>query len=77
MGNEGDKSLSGTLYLFDPSNTTYATLFQLQTNSIHDEDICAGVHVAGYVNITAAITAVKFTAAADDFDGLISLYGVK
>jgi hypothetical protein len=75
---ENDDAFSGELYLFNPSNTTYVTHFysRMSSNwsSVGEQDYFIG----GYINTTAAITAINFkmTATGNMDDGTIKMYGV-
>ena len=75
-GNDADQSISGELHLFNPSNTTYVTHFYSTANNSQDADESANFFVAGYVNVTAAITNVQFAMSSGNFDGTIKMYGV-
>ena len=78
QGNEADESLSGEMYLFNPSSTTYVTHFITRT-STYVASGGGGVQddfFAGYVNNTAAVTDVQFKMSSGNFDGTIKLYGV-
>ena len=77
-GNENDESLSGTLTIFDPSNTTFTKLFQSRVNELHNENYSFDTYCAGYVNTTTAITRAQFKFESGNIDsGTIKLYGVK
>ena len=76
-GNDADQSISGELFLFNPSNTTYVTHFYSTSNVSQDADETANVFVAGYINVTAAITNVQFAMSSGNFDGKIKMWGVK
>ena len=76
LGNDADSSAAGTLWLFNPSNTTYVKHFYARI--AHHSDSTGNVDqvVAGYFNTTAAITAIDFKMASGNFDGTIKMYGV-
>ena len=77
-GNENDESLSGTLTIFDPSNTTFVKHFIGRMNEVHNENYSFDTYSAGYVNTTTAITRAQFKFASGNIDsGTIKLYGVK
>ena len=76
MGAGADESLSGTLHLFDPSNTTFVKHFTSTANWLHDADISVNPYVAGYCNTTSAVNAVQFKMASGNIDGVIKLYGI-
>ena len=78
MGAGADESLSGTLHLFDPSNTTFVKHFTSTANWLHDADISVNPYVAGYCNTTSAVNAVQFKMASGNIDaGTFKLYGIK
>ena len=76
LGAGADESLSGTLHLFDPSNTTFVKHFTSTVNWYHDADITVNPYVAGYCNTTSAVNAVQFKMASGNIDGTIKMYGV-
>ena len=77
-GNENDECISGTLTLFDPSNTTFVKHFIGRMNEVHNENYSFDTYSAGYVNTTTAITRAQFKFESGNIDsGTIKLYGVK
>jgi len=73
-----DSSASGQLMLFNPSSTTFTKHFMSTANSDGESDRCFTSYVSGYVNTTAAVTAVRFTFGGSNIDsGTIKLYGIK
>ena len=78
LGNDNDQSLSGQLYLFDPSNSSHVTHFEAVINEAGSTNQSVQRHVSGYVNTTTAITRIRFKADAGTIDsGTIKLYGIK
>jgi len=76
-GNDNDQSCSGTLHLFDPSNTTFAKHFIANTHNAHQGDYAMNNFIGGYVNTTTALTRVRFKFESGNIDsGVIKLYGV-
>ena len=75
---EDDHSGSGTLTLYDPSNTTFVKHFLARGNVIqHANDTSSVAFVGGYANTTSAINAVQFTFSSGNIDaGIIKMYGV-
>ena len=73
---ENDSGISGTMHLYDPSNTTFVKHFTART--INDPSAYAqDEFTAGYFNTTSAIDAVQFKFASGDIDaGVIKMYGV-
>ena len=78
-GIDDDESLSGTVHLFDPSNTTFVKHFIATTNMVSGSGSPHSVNsfFAGYINSTSAVNAVRFQMASGNIDsGVIKLYGV-
>ena len=75
-GNGADESSSGTLHLFNPSNTTYVKHFYCRAQ-VHNASNYAKDHfTAGYFNVTGAIDDIQFKMSSGNFDGTIKMYGV-
>jgi len=78
VGNHSDASLSGELFLFSPSNTTFVKHFLAKVNFMEQDSTpyTMNAYSAGYVNVTAAVNSVRFLTSAGTFDGTIKLYGL-
>jgi len=77
IGNGSDESGSGELYVFNPSSTTFVTHFISKAN-IYDGEYSQNSYVGGYVNTTAAVTAIKFAMDSGNIDsGIFKMYGIK
>ena len=77
LGADNDQGLSGTLYLFSPSNTTFVKHFLGITNFVHKDDYSVQCFASGYFNTTSAINAIDFEVASDNIDsGVIKMYGI-
>ena len=77
IGNSNDDSGSGEMYLFNPSSTTFVKHFMARA-SVTQPSLGEDFYSAGYVNTTAAVTAVQFSMASGNIDaGTIKLYGLK
>ena len=77
-GNDNDQNLGGTLYLFNPSSTTFVKHFMATINLNEFRDYCHTGFTAGYGNTTSAVNAVQFKYASGNIDaGTIKLYGIK
>ena len=75
--NDDDGSVSGTLHLFDPSNTTFVKHFISVSNAMITTPYSQNVRVGGYFNTTSAIDAIDFKFSSGNIDsGVIKLYGV-
>tara|TARA_S200000501_G_scaffold327036_1_gene326024 strand:- start:27 stop:641 length:615 start_codon:yes stop_codon:yes gene_type:complete len=78
VGNDNDQCCSGSLQLFDPSNTTFVKFFLARTSNTYYVDYHQDEFIAGYCNVTAAIDAVQFSMSSGNIDsGTIKLYGIK
>jgi len=74
---DNDHSLNGTLHLYDPSNTTFATHFMANSQGNIDTNYSVNTHIGGYFNTTSAIDAIQFKMNSGNVDsGIIKLYGV-
>ena len=77
IGNEDDNSGSGYMYLFNPSSTTFVKHFTARA-SVTQPSLAEDVYSSGYINTTAAVTAVQFSMASGNIDsGTFKLYGIK
>jgi len=78
VGNGNDECVSGEMWLFNPSNTTFVKHFMARTNVLHPSDISVERHTAGYFNTTSAIDEIQFKLSDGNMDsGRIALYGIK
>ena len=77
IGIENDESLSGEMYLFLPSSTTFVKHFKSRINIYHDSDYTFDNHIDGYCNVTTAINGVDFKMSSGNIDaGTIHMYGI-
>ena len=77
LDNLADTSGAGTLWLFNPSGTTYSKFFQSTVDSADNGGYQNNVYVDGKIQTASAINAVKFSTSSGNFDGVIKMYGVK
>ena len=78
IGNLADESGSGTLYLFNPSSTTFVKHYMSNCNSYVDGTFSTNYFSSGYYNTTSSIDAVQFKMSSGNIDsGKIKLYGIK
>lgn len=78
LSNDNDHGLSGELYLYNPSSTTFVKHFMARTSATNPNDYALDGFVAGYCNVTAAIDGVQFKVSSGNIDsGDIKLYGIK
>jgi len=77
-GTDSGDSTSGTIYLFNPSSTTFVKHFISHTNIRDYTNDCRTLFVAGYLNTTSAVDAVRFTFISSNVDdGIFKLYGIQ
>ena len=77
VGNDNDQGISGTMFLFSPSNTTFAKHFMTVTSVANQADLMVNVYTGGYCNTTSAITGVDFKANSGNIDsGVSKMYGL-
>ena len=77
LGNGNDESYSGTMHLFDPSNTTFVKHFIVRSSMYQSGSYSFDINVAGYFNVTAAIDGLQFSMSSGNIDsGTFKLYGV-
>ena len=78
LSNLADASLSGTMFLFNPSSTTFVKHFISNVQHMQGDPASTNVYVAGYGNTTSAINAIVFKMNSGNIDaGKIKLYGIK
>ena len=78
IGNDADQTVSGELWLFSPSSTTFVKHWMSRTNISTYSNHSFDNFVAGYCNVTAAIDGVQFTFSTGNMDaGTIKLNGIK
>ena len=75
-GNGADESCAGTLWLFNPSNTTYVKHFYGTIPNLHGDEYNWNQWVAGYFNNTDNIDAIDFKMSSGNMDAVIKMYGV-
>ena len=75
--NDNDGSLSGTMHLFNPSDTTFVKHFIARSSVYNHNPMSVDAFVSGYFNTTSAIDAVQFKFDSGNIDaGDICLYGI-
>ena len=78
LGNDNDQSLSGSMFLFNPSSTTFVKHFMTDVQYSQNTDGSINYRCAGYCNTTTAIDGVQFKMSSGNIDsGTIKLYGIK
>jgi hypothetical protein len=77
QGNGNDECISGYLYLFSPSSTTYVKHYIGRAAGYQSGNAANGQYTGGYVNSTSAVTTVTFQFNSGNIDaGTIKLYGI-
>ena len=77
IGNDNDQSGVGTLFLFNPSDTTYVKHYLANMEYYGNADFSMSTFIGGYGNTTSAINAIKFQMSAGNIDaGTILMYGI-
>jgi hypothetical protein len=77
VGSDNDQCCSGILHLFDPSNTYRTKHFIARTSNTYYTDYHQDEFIAGYINVTAAIDGVQFSASSNTIEsGTFKMYGV-
>ena len=78
IGNGGDESLSGEMYVFNPASTTFVTHFMARTHYYGHDDQSSDDYIAGYCNLTGYLDGVQFSFSGGAIEsGKIKLYGIK
>ena len=77
---DADQHVSGEIFLFDPSSTTFVKHFMSTTQTASDggsDDFSDNAYIAGYFNTTSAINAIQFKFPSGNIDsGTIEMYGI-
>jgi len=77
-GNDNDQALSGYIFLFSPSSTTFVKHYITTSDGSRHNDLQQQYFISGYGNTTASINAIIFRMASGNIDsGTIKLYGIK
>ena len=79
VGNSGgSRGLSGELFLYNPSNTTFVKHFMARCQFYEASDASVEHYTSGYFNTTSAIDEIQFRMASGNIDdGTFKLYGIK
>ena len=76
--NDNDACVSGELYLFNPSSTTFIKNFISRVQCYNQDSYSMDYYTAGYFNDTNDIDAIRFQIRTGNMDaGKIKLYGIK
>ena len=77
MPNDADVSVSGAVRLYGPSSTTYTKMCDFNLTFANKADELVFTQGNAYFNTTSAIDAIDFKPSSGNFDGSISMYGIK
>ena len=78
IGADNEQSASGSLFIYNPSSTTFVKHFMANINTYHGANQAVNSFAAGYGNTTSAINAFIFRMNSGNIDsGTIKLYGIK
>ena len=78
VGNDNDQSVSGEMWLFNPSSTTFVKHFMTVVSNTHNSNYEKNTFTAGYYNTTSDLDAMQFSMSSGNIDsGTIKLYGIK
>ena len=76
--NDNDTAVSGELWLYNPSSTTYVKHFMSLVSNANSSDVATRLTATGYFNTTSAINAIDLKYSSGNLDaGTIKLFGVK
>ena len=77
IGSENIESISGSLILHNPSETTFGKLAQADSVCLNNDQVLVRSIDGLFINNTAAITGVRFYFGSGNIDnGIIKLYGI-
>ena len=75
---DNDHVISGELFLFSPSSTTFVKHFFGRTSNNHYNNFALDTYSGGFFNTTSAINGIQFKFGSGNIDaGTIKLYGIK
>ena len=78
ISNANDATMSGEMFLFNPSSTTFVKHILIRTATLSNGDYAVfNTTGTGYGNTTSAVNAVQFTMSSGTIDsGTIEMYGI-
>ena len=81
QANDNDMALSGRMYLYNPSSTTFVKHFLCEGAMAESggggDDAACHKFISGYINTTSAVNAIKFDMEGGEIQGgTIQLFGV-
>ena len=78
VGGDNDQCMNGTLFIFNPSSTTFVKHFIGHSVIAEGSNFMRDDYYAGYGNTTSAVNAISFQMSSGNIEtGTIKLYGLK
>ena len=77
LGSGNDECGVATIFIFNPSSTTFVKHFISTNNEYHSSDLTLQNFTSGYFNTQSSINAIQFSMSSGNFDGKIKMYGIK
>ena len=78
IGNDNDQCISGEMWLFNPSSSTFVKNFMAVVSNTHNGNYEKNTYTGGYYNTTSDIDAIQFLFSSDEIQGgKIKMYGLK
>ena len=78
QANDADAGACSTIWLFNPSSTTFVKHYMMRSNWFQHNDYAQDAFKGGYINTTAAVTAIQFKSTSGNIDsGTFKLYGIR
>jgi len=78
VGGDNDQCMNGTLFIFNPSSTTFVKHFIGHSLIAEGSNFMRDDYYAGYGNTTSAVNAISFQMSSGNIEtGTIKLYGLK
>ena len=78
---EADANVNSTIFLYDPSSTTFVKHFTMETqgtgNGGTNAQTSTNAFVSGYCNTTSAVTGLRIEGQSTTISGTFKLYGIK
>ena len=78
---EADANVNSTIFLYDPSSTTFVKHFTMETqgtgNGGTNAQTSTNAFVGGYCNTTSAVTGFRVEGSSTTISGTFQLYGIK
>ena len=78
---EADANVNSTIFLYNPSSTTFVKHFTMDTqgtgNGGTDAQTSTNAFVSGYCNTTSAVTGLRIEGQSTTISGTFKLYGIK